>query len=369
MIYFTTLFDKHYLIRGLSLYESLIKIGIDFHLYIFAFCDESLRVLKELNLEKTTVISLQDFEDSELLKIKGGRTIAEYCWTCTPSVIKYVIEKFNIPYCIYLDADIYFFSSPESVISELTSNYSIGITPHRFSNKYKNKEENGIYNVQFMYFKNDINGIKALKWWRERCNEWCYARLEDGKFGDQKYLDDWPTRFQKVKVIEQENIGVAPWNFQNYQYSYEKNEVYQKSKIDGSQSIVIFYHFHNLKIYRNGYIYVFGYNCTKDLILTLYELYKEELVYVIEKYKKYFDIIKYGLIEKDLDSYILFNLYNNMKKNIYASSTLIIYNKELFNKVLKKINIFNILISIFKKIVKKVKEIIKSLWKNYFFKR
>ena len=33
-------------------------------------------------------------------------------------------------------------------------------------------------------------GLKALKWWRDRCLEWCYARIEDGKFGDQFYIED-----------------------------------------------------------------------------------------------------------------------------------------------------------------------------------
>lgn len=70
MVYFCTLFDKHYMILGLAMYESLKKIQIDFHIYIFAFCEDSYKALIDMKLENTTVISLKEFEDEELLKKK-----------------------------------------------------------------------------------------------------------------------------------------------------------------------------------------------------------------------------------------------------------------------------------------------------------
>ena len=54
----------------------------------------------------------------------------------------------------------------------------------------KTYSENGSL-LSVLTFKNDTNGMKALQWWRDRCIAWCYRRMEDGKMGDQKYLDDW----------------------------------------------------------------------------------------------------------------------------------------------------------------------------------
>ena len=105
MYNYCTLFDSNYLTRGLVMYESLKKYSDNFHLYIFAFNDSSYNLLIKLNLEFLTVISLKEFEDEELLKIKDSRSAGEYCWTCTPSIIKYSIETYGLDNCTYLDAD------------------------------------------------------------------------------------------------------------------------------------------------------------------------------------------------------------------------------------------------------------------------
>lgn len=233
MYNYCTLFDSNYLTRGLAMYESLKNESDKFHLYIFAFDDRSNELLRKLNLEFVTIISLQEFEDEELLSLKSERSAGEYCWTCTPSIIKYSIEKYNLESCTYLDADLYFFSNPAVLIEEMEEK-SVLITEHRYTPEYDQSATSGIYCVQFMTFKNDINGMKVLNWWRESCNAWCYARFEDGKFGDQKYLDDWTSRFEGVHVLQNLGGGVAPWNIQQYDL-YNKNFK------------LVFYHFHNFK--------------------------------------------------------------------------------------------------------------------------
>ena len=69
-----------------------------------------------MKLNKATIISLKEFEDEELLRIKPSRSIAEYCWTCTSSTILYVLEKYKVESCTYLDADLFFYSSPSPII-------------------------------------------------------------------------------------------------------------------------------------------------------------------------------------------------------------------------------------------------------------
>lgn len=205
MYNFCTLFDSNYLSRGIAMYDSLKRHCSNFHLYIIAFDDKAYDILTKLALENITVISLKNFETEQLLAVKPTRTRAEYCWTCTPSTIRYIFDTFKVENCTYIDADLYFYNSPKILFDEMAEK-SVLITEHRFTPKYDRSKISGKYCVQFMMFKNNQYGLKVLNWWIDACLDWCYDKYEDGKFGDQKYLDDWITRFKGI-VHELQNLG------------------------------------------------------------------------------------------------------------------------------------------------------------------
>ena len=264
------------------MYESLKKHSDDFHLYIFAFDDKSYNLLTRLELENTTIISLKEFEDEELLNIKDDRSTGEYCWTCTPSTIKYCIEKYTLDRCTYLDADLYFYRDPSLLVEEI-GNKSVLITEHRYTPEYDQSTTSGIYCVQFVTFKNDENGMKVLSWWRDACNEWCYARFEDGKFGDQKYLDDWATRFDGVHVLENLGGGVAPWNVQQYDLERQNSELIGTEISTGKKFRLVFFHFHNFKFLQDSKVEFGTYKLKKSDIDYLYIPYIKKLQEISEK--------------------------------------------------------------------------------------
>ena len=253
MINFCTLFDSNYLTRGLALHESLSKVCKEFHLYVIAFNDACFQFLQAEQLPNLTPVSLSEFEDPELLSIKSTRSAAEYCWTCTPSIILYCLKKFNLPSCTYVDADMIFYHDPRQLLNEM-GNRSILITAHNYTPEYDQSVRSGKYCVQFMFFKNNHEGLEALSWWRERCIEWCYARVENGKFGDQKYLDDWPSRFPGVHVAQQKGAGIAPWNIQQYDVVVNDSQIYVRQLNRNETHPLIFYHFHGVKFYTNDQV-------------------------------------------------------------------------------------------------------------------
>lgn len=259
MLNFCTLFDINYATQGLVMYESLEKCCDDFHLYIFAFCNESFELLTNLNLEKVTVVSLKEFEDEELLRIKPTRSQCEYCWTCSSSTIKYCLEKFQLDSCTYIDADLYFYSNPKVLVDEM-GDKSVLITEHRYTPKYEQSKTSGKYCVQFITFKNDENGLRVLNWWRNACLEWCFAKMEDGKFGDQKYLDDWTERFEGIHELQHLGGGAAPWNVHQYQVFVKNGKIYLDEDKTSNVFELVFYHFHSVKILKNGKLDMEKYN-------------------------------------------------------------------------------------------------------------
>lgn len=284
MLNFCTLYNSSYAAKGLAMYWSLKRVCPDFHLYIFAFDDILAEALKKMNLSRVTIVTPSEFEDKELLRVKPTRTAGEYCWTCTSSTILYCLTHYHIDHCTYIDADLYFFSNPQVLIDEMGSD-DVLITEHRYSQPYKVQEAAGKYCVQFMTFKNTERGLTVLRWWRERCLEWCFNRMEDGKFGDQKYLDDWTTRFEGVHELQHLGGGVAPWNVEQYIFHHRKKTEETVGTVisTGEMFPLVFYHFHAIQCYKKGIIRELFYEwgntpLTPDRLSNIYHPYSKILV-------------------------------------------------------------------------------------------
>jgi hypothetical protein len=220
MEHFVTLFDSLFLPQGLALHMSMERHIKDYTLWILCVDDEVYDSLTKLNLGNVRLLKLSELETPELLAVKPTRSKGEYCWTLTPFSLRFVFEAdVTLTRLTYLDADMWFRKNPAPIFKELeTSAKYVLITDHNYAPEYDASAKSGQYCVQFMTFNRD-GGEVVRKWWEGRCIEWCFARFEDGKFGDQKYLDDWPDRFRnEVHVLENKELLLAPWNATRFPY-------------------------------------------------------------------------------------------------------------------------------------------------------
>lgn len=252
---FCTCFDKGYLDKGLVLYRSLARYCHKFSLYIACFDSATYEILSSYELSNVVLVPWQQYETDALLEKKKERTRAEYYWTCTTHIIELVLDRYHEEHCIYIDADMAFFSDPTVLLDEIRqSGTHIGIMEHRFNDNLFGRRylrRSGKYCVEFNYFDQTEESRRALNWWKEQCWEWCYQIYEPDRMGDQKYLEQFPFLFEGVHVFENIGAGVAPWNLAQYSVTDQaENEcsdgrVFLKYK-KGEVIPLIFYHFQNI---------------------------------------------------------------------------------------------------------------------------
>lgn len=293
MMNFCTLFDSYYLDKGIALYRSLERVSEDFMLYIFCFDDKSFEVLKAQNMKYAVILHHSDIENEtgKLLELKKERSKAEYCWTCTPVIIEYVLKHFEVESCTYIDADLYFFEDPRLLFDEIKqAGADIVITGHRFGNSLKDKrylKRSGKYCVEFNYFNRSEHAKEALNWWRERCFEWCYHLYEPERMGDQKYLEKFPVLFKGVHELKHLGGGTAPWNLAQYELKQaEGRHIVLKEKKSGKEFPLVFYHFQNIRYLSESKVNVNSCTHSKPLKNAVYLPYLRETETVRGELKK-----------------------------------------------------------------------------------
>lgn len=264
MEHYVTIFDSGFMPQGLALYSSLVKHAGPFKLWVVCVDDLAKEYLDQKALESINTISLKDVETPDLLRVKADRSRAEYCWTLTPFSPKFVFDcDPSVSRVTYLDADLFLLKNPKPIFTEFDeSKKSVLITDHAYDPEYDHSASSGQYCVQFMTFRRDEAGESVRRWWQDRCIEWCYARAEEGKFGDQKYLDSWPEIFQKeVHVLNMLDAILAPWNAKRFPYSS-----------------AIAWHFHGFRVLDDGeYLLHSGYSVPAVVDEYVYKPYIREM--------------------------------------------------------------------------------------------
>ncbi len=284
-LHFCTLFDSNYLDRAIVMYESLEKVENNFILYAFTFDNIATTLLKKLNKKNLIVIDEKEILTSKLREIKAIRGRTEYCWTCTPIIVEYVLDNYHVDSCTYIDADMCFYATPRILLDEIIkSESSVAIIEHRFhrdSTRYFREKYNGKYCVEFNTFMNDYDGRRTLQYWKTKCIEECTSDADGKTFGDQKYLDEWPDMFRNIHVIQNVGAGVAPWNLSDYRLKHVQENLIKLIYKKTMDCDLVFFHFQNFQYISDneaniGIYYELG-RFDEKLITVLYDQYCKDI--------------------------------------------------------------------------------------------
>jgi hypothetical protein len=270
--HFCTYFDHNYLPRGMVMLESLHEHCPEAHVHVLCLSDECHAALSSLAYPFVSLLRLSELEaaDPELAATRQTRSLMEYYFTITPCLPWHLLTRLGLDEVTYLDADMMFFSAPESIFAE-AGDASVIITPHRFSVNLMGRERYGLYNVSWLTFRKTEQGLACLEWYRKACLEWCYDVLDGGRFADQKYLDAFPAKFAGVHVMEHLGGGLAPWNLRDADISRTD------SGIRVADVPLIFYHAHGVRhfwgpLYGSG-LYSYGAKLTNPALILIFKLY------------------------------------------------------------------------------------------------
>lgn len=278
MNHFCTYCDQGYAARLLCLHESLRAHGGAFRLHVLCFDATTAAVVKAAGQADLVAISLEEMlrADPEFAAVRGERTPVEFFFTATPVLVRECFRREpTAERMTYLDADLFFFGAPEAVLTE-QGDASVGVVPHRFPPRLAERLIYGAYNVAWVSFRRDRDGLAAVAWWRERCLEWCYDRVEPGRFADQGYLDEFPRRFGGVRVLDHPGINAAPWNIAEVTLTRKGGRL----EVEGRP--LWFFHFQGIReVLPDWYdpgLKGYGAALTRELREFIYTPYLEKLV-------------------------------------------------------------------------------------------
>ena len=286
-LHFFTYFSKEYLIQGSTAVESFMTHHPNSTGFVVSLDAISTRYLQEFEFtDSLKIIELSDLMDldKKFFELLETRTYAESIITLKPFLAENLLKK--IPegdYLLYFDADLFFF---QSLIRELSFSDSecMYLSRHLFPPKMLQSVVFGKHNGGFFIVRNVEAGRSLIQDWRKKCDHWCFLRLEDGKFADQKYLDGY---YPGVGVVQIDSPGI---NNGQYFFQVHRNIVYKRSS--GStwieHKVLTCFHFHGFRINQSVISTGFNrYGMPKNFIRIMRYIYLPYIRHISEIASRY----------------------------------------------------------------------------------
>ena len=235
---FCSMFDARFAARWLAMHRSLAGHVPNLRMCAACLDDDSAAIVRRLGVAGVSVLTLGEVEagDPGLAAVKRTRGAREYISAARPSILLRLLEDERPDALVYVDADLMFFGDPEPFLRELDS-ASIVLVPQWHSDANRHLDETfGAYNAGTIAFRGDETALAVVRRWREQCLEWTGFTPEPGRFGNQRYLNEWPAEHPGVRVASHIGLGVAPWNVERRELRGTPGKVL----VDGEP--LVFYH-------------------------------------------------------------------------------------------------------------------------------
>lgn len=216
-----TISTKGHLFKTKALFHSLSGMtDAKFHCLVTDVGNESV-----LESEIQQVL-LSELKDGPATSIKAKYSGDKLRWACKPLLLLHLLNN-GYDRVIYVDNDIYFYSSPVFLFDSLNE-HSVILTPHNYLASAEERQywleatyRIGLYNAGFIGVNQ--HGKESMQWWAKCCAYNVKKSSWRGLFDDQRYLDLMPVLFDHVHVEKHPGCNVAGWNTDRCQRSLNKD--------------------------------------------------------------------------------------------------------------------------------------------------
>jgi hypothetical protein len=243
---FVTYCTRDYILHALTSLESALEMHADSKANLI--CVDYIQDLLHRKIkvhERIQLISLNEFPKTAKLysEFLQSRTKFESLISIKPELILELCKSTpENEFVIYHDTDVIFFSSLDEY-SGFKSYHSVYFFEHLYSSEKENYPY-GKYNAGLLVLRNDILTRKFLENWSRKCNEWCFLRVENGRYADQKYLEEFINHDHvSAEICKAINLGM------HYFDSGSKVRKMQHRIFIDNQALICF-HFHGFKVHK-----------------------------------------------------------------------------------------------------------------------
>ena len=220
---FCVLTDINYMGRARAMVESIeAYMSEAYTIHFLADGDDAYKIITDANYDNVSIYQLSDLREFDkefdvlvANHVSRPNEITPYHYALASFFTNYLFKKHEIAECLYVDADILFYSDPLDIFKAV-ENKSVGLVTHKHRPFCRRERDVGYYNVGIIYFRNDNIGSEILEWWKD------VVLHPDNPFapiynfcGDQKYLELFEEfcGTEPIEVLDYKIGHAAPWNF------------------------------------------------------------------------------------------------------------------------------------------------------------
>jgi hypothetical protein len=170
-----------------------------------------------------TVLGLDELNIPNVRAWAFKHALVEMCTAVKGPGALEIVRRHAPEKLVYFDPDIVVFNSLDGLSAEL-NDHSVLLTPHltdpeKTAAGVLDNEisalKHGIYNLGFIGFRCEGEGLRCMQWWADRLAEHCRDDIAGGLFTDQRWADHIPAMFDRVRILREPVYNVATWNLSN----------------------------------------------------------------------------------------------------------------------------------------------------------